>query len=88
MANQWDIEDGNLSPGKSDRYEWRLPENGEQHQEQTVTPGQLLIKPSQITLRPTLSPKQSGIQHGLDDWSYDVAPTSAWYVYGAIEQES
>lgn len=88
MANQWDIEDGNMSPGKSDRYEWRLPENGEQHQSQTVTPGQLLIKPSDLTLIPTLSPKQSGLQHGIDDWNLDAfIDDGTWYSLGSIVDE-
>lgn len=87
MANKWDVEDGNSAPGKSDRYEWRLPDNGEQHQAQIVTPGGMLIKPGDITLIPTLAPKQSGLQHGTDDWTVVTRPTSSWYVLGDILQE-
>lgn len=88
MASRWSIEDGNTAPGKLDRYEWRVPENADQHQSQTVTPGQLLIKPEDIDLIPTLSPKQSGIQHGIDDWALDTFTDAGdWYAFGEIVQE-
>ena len=44
-----------------------------------------MIRPEDISLKPTLSPKQSGIQHGADDWSYTNVPDMNWYVYGQIE---
>lgn len=85
MATDWTVNDGTVTPGKAGKYAWRLPtsSDSEQHQAQIVTPGGLLIKPSQITLIPTKSPKRSGLQHGADDWNYETAPLSSdWYSFG------
>ncbi len=79
----WTPVDG---PAKDDQYEWRLPNNDQQHVEQTVAPGDLLIKPKDITLKPTLSPERSGVQHGADDWSFDNSPDPNWYVQGFIQE--
>jgi len=88
LGNRWTIEDGNTDPGKSDRYEWRLPENDNKHVEEALAPGDLLIKPSKITLKPTLSPKASGVQHGWEDWTKQTFTDSGtWYSYGTIIQE-
>jgi hypothetical protein len=76
MPGSWTDVDG---PTKLDKYEWRLPNNGDQHGEQTVAPGDLLIKPSQLELVPTKSPKRSGIQHGQDDWNFNTVPDTSWY---------
>ena len=82
MANdRWTPVEG---PSKSDKYEWRLPSNEDQHVEQTVDPGDLLIKPEDIDLQPTLSPERSGIQHGQDDWDFQNVPDSNWYIFGFV----
>ena len=73
------------SPDPLDAYEWRSPTGGTEHEEQTTGPGDLMIKPKDLALVPTLSPKRSGIQHGQDDWDFQNAPDQAWYVIGAIE---
>jgi hypothetical protein len=85
MANDWTIEAN--KPEKSEDYEWRLPANDQEHVEQTVAPGDLLIKPEDISLKPTNSPKQSGIQHGLDDWTVESGIDSSWYILGEVVQE-
>jgi hypothetical protein len=84
MADRWTIEDG---PAKTDKYEWRLPNNEEQHMEQTVAPGDLMIKPKDMTLVPTKSPTRSGIQHGLDDWNFTSVPDTDWYIRGTITDD-
>jgi hypothetical protein len=84
MADRWTPEDG---PDKGDKYEWRLPNNEDQHGEQTTAPGDLLIRPGDLELIPTISPKRSGVQHGADDWNYSNAPDSTWYVWGSIPSE-
>lgn len=83
MSN-WNIED---PIDKSDKYEWRLPNNEDQHIEQTVAPGDLMIKPEDVDLIVTLAPKKSGIQHGQVDWSYDNILDSSWYIYGFVEED-
>lgn len=86
MSNQW-VKDED-APGKEDKYEWRLPENGDQHGEQTVAPGDLLIKPKDLRLVPTIAPKRSGVQHG--QWDYTIhtfVDTGTWYSFGSITQE-
>ncbi|MCI0558708.1 MAG: hypothetical protein MN733_09450 [Nitrososphaera sp.] len=86
MGTNWSKDED--APGKEDKYEWRLPENGDQHGEQTVAPGDLLIKPGDLNLIPTISPKRSGIQHGLDDWTLtEFTDEGVWYRFGSIEQE-
>ena len=72
-------------PSKTDAYEWRSPKNEDQHSEQTTAPGDLMIKPKDLALKPTNSPKRSGIQHGADDWNYTNVPDNNWYVYGFVE---
>jgi hypothetical protein len=85
MGNNWTIEAD--KPQKSEIYEWRLPANDQEHVEQTVAPGDLLIKPEDISLIPTNSPKRSGIQHGLDDWDIEQGQASDWYVLGSIAED-
>jgi len=80
-ADRWTPVEG---PDKGDKYNWRLPVKDEQ-QEQTVAPGDLLIRPEDMTLKPTLSPTQSGIQWGQDAWTYSSVPDQTWYVWGQIE---
>lgn len=87
MSNRWTID--SETPDKADKFEWRLPSNDQQHVAQTIVPGQLLIKPEDITLIPTKSPKRSGIQHGADDWNYDtLTDDGTWYSFGEVVQES
>ncbi len=83
MADSWTVNDN--APEKTDKYEWRLPENKDEHGEQTVAPGDLLIKPKDLALKPTNSPKQSGVQHGQDDWTYTNVPDTSWYLFGFVE---
>ena len=86
MAKSWTVNDG--EPDKTDKYEWHLPNNDQQHVEQTTTPGDLRIKPKDISLIPTMAPKRSGIQHGWNNWNNQVEPTlGVWYIYGQIVQE-
>ena len=81
-SDRWTPVDG---PAKDDKYEWRSPNNEDQHAEQTTGPGDLMIKPKDLALVPTNSPKQSGIQWGQDAWTFDNAPDPNWYVQGFIE---
>ena len=81
-SDRWTPVDG---PDKGDEYNWHLPNNDQQHVEQTVGPGDLMIKPEDISLKPTLSPERSGIQWGQDAWTFDNAPDPNWYVFGMIE---
>lgn len=81
MADRWTVED---PIEKSERYEWRLPNNEDQHGEQTTAPGDLLIKPGDLELVPTLSPKRSGVQFGADAWNFTSVPDTNWYVLGSI----
>jgi len=89
VPNAWTV--NYFYPGQGDgfeKYEWRLPGNANQHGEQTVAPGDLLIKPGDLNLKPTISPVQSGIQHGMDDWTLtSFTDEGTWYSYGAVEQE-
>ncbi len=85
MGNNWTINED--QPDKEETYEWRLPENDQQHVEHTVAPGDLMIKPKDISLKPTTAPKQSGIQSGLSDWTLEQGVTSDWYVLGEVLQE-
>jgi len=83
MSSQWTPED-ELS--KTDKYEWHLPESDQQHVKDTVAPGDLMIKPKDISLKPTKSPERSGIQHGMDTWNFTSYPSNAgWYLFGSIE---
>lgn len=79
MADDWTVENG---PAKTDPYEWRAPNNEDQHGEQTTSPGDLTFKPKDLGLLPTNSPKRSGIQHGADDWNYTTTPDTNWYIQG------
>ena len=76
-SDRWTTEEG---PAKTDQYEWRLPNNEDQHGEQTVAPGDLMIKPKDLALVPTNAPTRSGVQHGQHDWNFTNAPDSNWYV--------
>ena len=79
--NRWTPVDG---PDPLDTYEWRSPNNEDQHAEQTTAPGELMIKPSDLALIPTNSPKRSGIQWGQDAWNYTNAPDQNWYIFGFV----
>ena len=70
---------------KTDKYEWKSPSSNTQHEEQTTAPGDLMIKPKDLALKPTLSPERSGIQWGQDGWNFDNVPDQTWYIFGAIE---
>ena len=85
MGNSWSVEAN--QPDRDETYEWRLPANDQQHVEHTVAPGDLLIKPQDISLVPTNSPKKSGIQSGISDWDLETGVVSDWYVLGEIVQE-
>ena len=83
MSNdKWTVED---PLEKDDKYEWTFPSDRDQHGEQTTAPGDLIVKPKDLDLVPTLSPKRSGIQHGADDWNYTDIPNQNWYIYGFVE---
>ena len=81
-SDKWTIED---PIPKSETYEWQIPNEGQQDVEQTIPPGDLLIKPRDVDSVPTLSPKRSGIQHGADDWNFTNEPDSDWYIFGFVE---
>lgn len=84
MANdRWTPVDG--AP-KDDKYEWRSPTGTTEHEEQTTAPGDLRIKPKDLSLKPTNSPKRSGIQWGADAWNFTNAPDPDWYVFGSVEE--
>ena len=84
MTNRWTPED---PIPKSDKYEWHAPLADKQHAKDTVAPGDLMIKPQDITLKPTKSPERSGVQHGQDTWDFTATPSaSGWYVFGTIEE--
>ncbi len=85
MGKSWTV--NSTSPAKEETYEWRLPANDQQHVEETVAPGDLKIKPKDISLIPTLAPKKSGVQSGLSDWTFSSVPDSKWYVRGEIIQD-
>ncbi len=70
---------------KTDKYEWKAPSGTTQHEQQTTAPGDLMIKPKDLSLKPTLSPERSGIQHGQDDWTFTNTPDPSWYILGGIE---
>ena len=69
---------------KLDKYEWKSPSGTTEHEEQTTGPGDLMIKPKDLTLIPTNSPKRSGLQWGQDAWNYSNAPDQTWYIFGGI----
>jgi hypothetical protein len=81
-SDRWTINDG--APGLGDKYEWRLPNNDAEQMEQTVAPGELLVRPEDVDLAPTKSPERSGLQHGRDEWNYENAPDHSWNVIGDI----
>ena len=86
MANRWTIDDG--EPDRTDKYEWHVPNLDQQHVAETVTPGGLMLKPKDISLVPTMAPKQSGIQYGWNTWETQVEPSAGnWYIFGLVEQE-
>lgn len=81
----WDVQD---PVDKGDRYNWHLPLADQQHIKDTVAPGDLLIKPRDISLKPTKSPERSGVQHGQDTWNFTSTPSTAgWYVHGSMNFE-
>jgi hypothetical protein len=87
MGKKWTVNAND--PARTEKYEWRVPNNENQHVEQSTSPKDLRLKPKDISLVPTLAPKRSGIQHGHVDWNYVSDPSggSAWYIAGAIVQE-
>lgn len=85
MAKRWAINDN--KPSRAETYEWRHPNNEMQHTKETTTPTDLNVGPEKITLKPTLSPKKTGIQSGYEDWTVASQPDSTWYVFGTIIQE-
>ena len=87
MGNKWEVDEND--PARTEKYEWRLPNNDQQHVEQTTSPGELRIKPKDMSLVPTLAPSRSGIQHGQNDWNFvdDASDRTAWYLQGDIVQE-
>lgn len=90
MPNSWTINSFYGVAGDGfEKFEWRLPSNEDQHGEQTSGPGGLLIKPGDLNLIPTISPKRSGIQHGVDDWNITTySDTGVWYSLNSIVQDS
>jgi hypothetical protein len=80
MGDDWTINEN--GPPKGDHYEWRSPNNEDQHSEQTTDPGDLMIKPEDLSLVPTNSPTRSGVQWGQDGWDYTTTPDSDWYIQG------
>ena len=82
MADKWEINAN--EPDLDEKYEWRLPDIDQEHVQETVAPGDLRIKPKDISLIPTNAPKQSGIQSGQDFWKLQVGVTSSWYIRGEI----
>lgn len=82
MADRWEQVEG---PAKGSEHDWRLPVKDEQ-QEQTVAPGDLMIRPEDMTLQPTLPPARTGIQHGNQDWNFQNEPDNeGWYISGSVE---
>ena len=83
MANRWKI--NAEEPSKLEKYDWHVPNDEQQHVQETSSPGALRIKPKDISLKPTISPKRSGVQSGSDFWDFvsDPQGTEAWYVQGS-----
>jgi len=64
-----------------DKYEWRLPKNEDQHQQETTAPGDLLIKPEDFDAVPRKTPSGfPGVQTSEQEWSYQSQPDSTWTV--------
>jgi len=64
-----------------DKWEWRVPQNKDEHQQETVAPGDLLIKPEDLDAVPRKTPSGlKGIQTGEQEWSYQSQPDSTWTV--------
>ncbi len=83
MGTNWEVNEN--APEKDEKYEWKLPENEAQHQQETVAPGDLRLKPKDVSLVPTNAPKQSGIQSGQAFWTVQSGVTSSgWYILGTI----
>lgn len=87
MANdRWTPVDG---PSKGDKYSWHSPTGGSEHEEQTVSPSDLAIKPKDFTLKPTLQPERSGIQWGSAGWDFasENTPDQSWYIQTTPEDD-
>jgi hypothetical protein len=82
MAKSWTINSN--KPSKLEQYDWHFPDNDQEHVEHTSAPGDLLIKPEDISLIPTLAPEPSGIQSGQSDWTVQSGVDTKWYVFGQI----
>lgn len=86
MAKNWSVNAN--QPHKRERYEWHFPKNDQEHVEETVAPTDMNIKPSQVNLKPKLSPASGGVQTSTTaDWTYQSTVDSSWYVLGDIVQE-
>lgn len=84
MAKSWTIE----SPNLSEKNEWHLPNDDQQHVEQTVNPEDLMINPEDITTEVTLAPERSGIQYGWLAWNNSVEVAGGqWYLFNSVVQE-
>ena len=60
-------------------YDWRVPENEEQHMSETQNPGALLLKPKNVTLEPI------EIQVPAErKWDISDEPDDGWYILGEI----
>tara|TARA_R110000751_G_scaffold298832_2_gene409034 strand:+ start:554 stop:820 length:267 start_codon:yes stop_codon:yes gene_type:complete len=71
-----------------DKYKWRLPKNEDQHQQETVAPGDLLIKPEDLDNVPRKTPSGlKGIQTGSQEWSYQSQPDSTWTVTDSAPED-
>ena len=81
MGNRWTVDQND----KLEKYEWHNP--GAQQETDTTVPGSLDIKPNEFTLKPTRHPATTGIQSGVNEWTYSNAPDTSWYIYGGIVQE-
>ena len=84
MAKTWTFEQTDLS----ERDEWHLPNDEQQHVEQTVNPEDLMINPEDITTEVTQAPERSGIQYGWLAWNNQVEVAGGqWYVSGPVVQQ-
>jgi hypothetical protein len=83
MGTDWTITDYEDESSRTEKYEWRLPANDQEHVAETTTPGALLIKPEDISLVPTKAPTESGVQHGWLEWTDESAPDPNWYIAGS-----
>lgn len=74
-------------PERTAKYKWHVPGDDQQHVRQTTAPSSLNLKPSEISLKPTLPPKESGIQSGVNKWNFSEGQATAWYIFGTIVED-